>query len=58
MIYVAPNTTFCPDTPENWRRFHFLKDKLLYGVKTSKRPPKRRAERKPIIFYGLNTCKG
>lgn len=25
-LEVAPNTTFCPNTPDNWRNFHHLKD--------------------------------
>lgn len=30
-ITVAPNTTYCPDTPENWDNFHRLKAELLTG---------------------------
>ncbi len=30
-IYVSPNTTWCPDTPENWRRFHELKRSITRG---------------------------
>lgn len=27
-VFVAPNTTWCPDTPENWRNFNRLKTAL------------------------------
>ncbi len=27
-VTVALNTTFCPDTPENWRNFYRLKEEL------------------------------
>jgi len=35
-IEVAPGTTFCPDTPENWRHFGRLKEALLNPGKVPK----------------------
>ncbi len=29
MISIAPNSTFTPDTPENWANFNRLKERLL-----------------------------
>ncbi len=43
-IYLAPNTTYCPDTPENWREFERLKEQLAHGRSISK-APKPRTER-------------
>lgn len=35
-VTVAPNTTWCPDTPENWREFERLKAALMGGRSVSR----------------------
>lgn len=33
-ILVAPNTTWCPDTPANWKRFQALKEAIQGGTRS------------------------
>lgn len=57
-VFVAPNTTWCPYTPENWRNFNRLKAALNQRLHPTKRPrPHSKSQPKPIIFYGFNTVK-
>lgn len=54
---VAPGTTFCADTPENWAHFYRLKARITGSEQSAPRKPKPKSERKPVIMYGYNTCK-
>ena len=56
-------TTICPDTPEQWRRFHAMLDRINTPAPKKFKPRKRRtgreyAPRRPILIFGFNTCKG
>lgn len=55
-LTIAPNTTYCPDTPENWRNFERLKAELLSGGTRSgsldqKLQARIRAENKKLRSY-------
>jgi len=53
---VEPNTTWCPDTPENREHFERLKEALNNPIR--KRPQRVRFRHgRPVIVYGYNSCK-
>lgn len=61
MIWLDANTTFTPDTPQDWAHFHRLKREFMakYGLDKQSRKghTTHHRKRRPVLLFGYNTCK-
>ena len=57
VIYTAPNTCYCPDTPEQRAKFVRMCERVEARRHPKKKPKATTERTRPILMFGYNTCK-